>query len=371
MVLYKCKPCKFESKRKLDYQKHIVTNKHLKNTLICFRCAKQYKVQKYYKDHIDTMACVAKISQLNSVVDTIQTQQTQAPQTIIINHFNHNNVNNNVSNINNQNINNITNNDNTINNNLFYLDPRTMKGDLYKQACILMSPNTKELMHDDNIKHCRNLIATKIISDFQALDVLDSVSYTEKDALLLEDSSTRYATQSKYKPITKSVNSLRSVGIDLIPWCEMCNAQSPKVWFNPSLLTDEDLSLMPTLDADREYNNRQIDAYVVKVIAKAIVDTYLSRDNPRGQSVFCETRLDIFYKDSRNGMPLNYLTRLTTETMDLLLTEIFTVNSIIFKHLNEYHVKSKCVNIDYMFIYNTISDAFYDIVGPELLEADA
>ncbi len=365
MTVYRCKVCKYETTRKFNYEKHVLTNKHLKNKLICFKCAKQYNSQYAYNVHMQSKTCTNPDVQAEAEAraaaeaqsEAAQDQQPQAPQTIIINNIN--------------NINNITNNDNTINNNLFYLDPRTMKGDLYKQACILMSPNTKELMHDDNIKHCRNLIATKIISDFQALDVLDSVSYTAEDALLLEDSSTRYATQSKYKPITKSVNSLRSVGIDLIPWCEMCNAQSPKVWFNPSLLTDEDLSLMHTLDADREYNNRQIDAYVVKVIAKAIVDTYLSRDNPRGQSVFCETRLDIFYKDSRNGMPLNYLTRLTTETMDLLLTEIFTVNSIIFKHLNEYHVKSKCVNIDYMFIYNTISDAFYDIVGPELLEAAA
>ncbi len=57
MPIYKCKPCSFESKRKLDYQKHLLTNKHLKNNLICFRCSKQYKVQKYYKDHMDTKAC--------------------------------------------------------------------------------------------------------------------------------------------------------------------------------------------------------------------------------------------------------------------------------------------------------------------------
>lgn len=349
---YICKTCDYRTNDKRDLGKHKQTKKHCANNMICFNCKAQYKRLNHYNHHMDTMPCVKDEGEKEQSKSQTQTNAESA----VIN-GNHNSLSIvHGSTIDNRTINNT---------NIFQLDTRTLSGEMFKQACRLLTININPLMHDDSIARCRALIEKTISDDFSVLDVLDTVEYTAEEASQLFDKEHKNRLREKYKPIAKQINSLRSKGLDLMPFCELINDQAPKIWFNPSLITEEDLTLMPTLDIERAHNNTQIDAYAVRVIAKAIVETYLNKENPKGQSFFCDTPRDIFYKDESNGLPVNYLSRLTKDTMDILLNEIFTVNNIIFRHLNDYHVEFKSVNVDYRFIYNTISSAFYDIVGIE------
>jgi hypothetical protein len=235
----------------------------------------------------------------------------------------------------------------------------------------LIQDSTLALNHETNLMIYRDSIESRIRRDLEPIsDIGDIVlSKEESDILCDYDHPLNREMQNKWKPIAKKINGLTANGIQILPLVKPSDPITLKIWFNPSLLTDEDHD---TLDLNKTHyvedypklNRAMIDRYLSLVITEAMVDTYINENRPRSSCLFSElssdthpddtTSKDMFYKDIYSDRMV--LKKLTKEVMMSMIDDE-SLNSLIFSNLNKYHIEHKKLDFEYYLVRNAISNA--------------
>ncbi len=346
--VYKCIPCEYVSKNKTNYTKHTKTQKHYILTLTCPRCKTKYKRPNMYNNHIAT--CVYEPAAV-------------APAPIAPQVINNNTTNNN----NNSTTNNTTNNTQ----NIYNITLNSLSGAEYKYMSRLIQDSTLALNHETNLLIYRDSIESRIRLALEPISDIGDIVLTkeESDILCDYDHPLNREMQNKWKPIAKKINSLEKNGIQILPLVKPSDPITLKIWFNPSLLTDEDHE---SLDVNKTYfvedypklNRATIDRFLSLVITEAIVDTYINENRPRSSCLFSELSSDMhpdddlskdmFYKDLYSDRMV--LKKLTKEVMMSMIDDE-SLNNLLFSNLNKYHIEHKKLDFEYYLVRNAIANA--------------
>ncbi len=346
---YECKLCEFITRNKFDYTRHTKTNRHTlavnQEAKICTKCNKKYKSKKCYDKHVSSGSC-----ETPSVIAGSTNCQVAI----------------------NSNMNTIASN-NTIHN-TFVLDPDAFHGKLRKYAKRVLSENTIALLDEYNITKYNEHLHRIVERDFKHLDVLDSIILTQEDidTIASKDGSDRYLElRAKLQEARHAISELSDIldGNRMIPAFSDAHIDSVKIWLAPNLLTDEEKQSITSnkeYDADREYNNKLIDEYIIGAIVKSMQLTYMNRtDETRSMCLFPETKERIYYKDQVSKYKKSKLKHLTAEVIEGLANDYEMLNEIIFAHLNQYLVKERTFRINPVAIQFALSEALSDLIDGE------